>query len=551
MTNYDIVLWSVLSGPFVYLLAILFSPTPASRRDYHYADRRLTPQEYVDTTLMYALQVAAVALFATWGYLYGLVAALVPLFWGLGYFVMAWLVSSGHLDEFIQSDKFGTLHQFLAQGGKYPLVGKFAAVLTLLAISGPAMFEAFFTASIVERSLQKDSAVSTSALAFLFLIFSAVYMLRGGFAGAVRLDRIQLATGYVAFVALVAGLLATFVNGPNGIYAATLAIIVLLCALTLFIGRLRHARLVGQPDIFGSICTGVAVLICVWPLISYCLSGSNGVPTITFRELLFPDSFPFLAILSLLVANGLYQLVDVGQWQRLLSLNPLSSGINQSRQIISSSIKNIAIASPLTWIIAIVFGATLKLVSSSADAYQATHLLVDHILSLQVIEQKLLLGLLLISFVAIMFSTIDALVSATGFTITNDIFGSIADSSSQLLFDRFVTLGTLVAQLAFFLLVKKFAKDKTDAILYLCWSFQIAFAPAVIAALYKKDYGQNALIFSLFAGVIGAFAPLVFIGPASVYEYSPWCALVSATVGLYVITWIQTRIGEDRKKGLQ
>ena len=65
MTTYDVVLWSVLSGPIVYLLAILFSPTPASRRDYHYANRKLTPQEYVDTTLMYALQVAAIALFAT------------------------------------------------------------------------------------------------------------------------------------------------------------------------------------------------------------------------------------------------------------------------------------------------------------------------------------------------------------------------------------------------------------------------------------------------------------------------------------------------------
>ena len=157
MTSFDITLWAVLSGPIVYLLAILFSPAPVTRRDYHYASRRLTPQEYVDTTLMYALQVTAIALFATWGYLYGLGAALVPLFWGLGYLLISWLVRSGRLDEFIQSDSFGTLHQFIAQGGKYPLVSRLAAIITLLAISGPAMFEAFFTASIVERSLQKAS----------------------------------------------------------------------------------------------------------------------------------------------------------------------------------------------------------------------------------------------------------------------------------------------------------------------------------------------------------------------------------------------------------
>ncbi len=533
MTTYDIVLWSVLSGPLVYLVAILVSPTPVSRREYHYASRRLEPQEYVDTTLMYALQVAAIALFATWGYLYGLSAVLVPLFWGLGYLIIAHLVRTGRLDEFIRSDSFGTLHQFIGWGGKYPVVSKLAAVLTLLAISGPAMFEAFFTASVVERTLASQGGISASALAVLFLAFSTIYMLRGGYTGAVRLDRIQLATGYLAFVALAAGLLLSVSKPATATPVIALSFVLVGCTVTIFVGRWRHGRLVGRRDSFGMACTGVAALCALTPLgFAITLHGASD-SMVSLRSVLFPDTFSPLAILSLLVANALYQLVDVGQWQRLLSLNPFTQGNERARDIVIGSLKNIAVASPLTWVIAIVFGATLKTISVDADAYQATYLLVDHILSLQPLAKNVLLTLLMVSLVAIMLSTIDALVSATGFTITNDIFGRNPDNSPKLAFDRIVTLITLVTQLAFYLVVKKLSGDKTDAVLYLCWSFQIAFAPSVWAALSRRDFGQPALLASLCIGILAAVGPLLALGPDSVYEYSPWCALVGAVAGLY------------------
>lgn len=532
MTTYDIVLWSVLTGPLVYLVAILVSPAPTSRRDYHYASRRLQPQEYVDTTLMYALQVAAIALFATWGFLYGLAAAVVPLFWGLGYLIIAHLVRAGRLDEFIRSDSFGTLHQFIGWGGKYPMISKAAAVLTLLAISGPAMFEAFFTASVVERALGTEGGISVSALAVLFLAFSVIYMLRGGYVGAVRLDRIQLATGYLAFTALVAGLLVS-VSKPHSVEAVrALSVILFICTATILVGRWKHGKIVGRRDVFGLFCTGAAVACALAPLllsISATPSSSSGQ---NFKAVIFPESFTPLALLSLLIANGLYQLVDVGQWQRLLSLNPFVKGEEEARAIVIGSLNNIAVASPLTWVIAIVFGATLKTISVEADPYQATYLLVDHILNLQPSARNFLLAVLLVSLVAIMFSTIDALVSATGFTITNDIFQRSPDNSANLVFDRVVTLMTLVLQLFFYLGVKKLADDKTDAVLYLCWSFQIAFAPAVWAALTRRDMGQPALMLSISGGVLASICPLLILGPDSVYEYSPWCSLLGAIVGL-------------------
>jgi hypothetical protein len=72
MTITNVVICAVMMGPFLYLLGILFSPAPVDSGDYNFANKEIRQSGYIDTTVMYALQVAAIALFATWGYLYGL-----------------------------------------------------------------------------------------------------------------------------------------------------------------------------------------------------------------------------------------------------------------------------------------------------------------------------------------------------------------------------------------------------------------------------------------------------------------------------------------------
>jgi hypothetical protein len=534
MATSDVVLWSVLSAPLVYLLVIIFSPTPTNARDYHYANRNLSAEEYVDTTLMYAMQVAAVALFATWGYLYGIGSVLVPIFWGLGYWIIALLIRSGRLDEFIVSNDFGTLHQFIGRGGKYKVVSKLAAVLTLLAISGPAMFEAFFTAAVVERASKASASFSTTALALLFLAFSVIYMLRGGYSGMVRLDRIQLATGYVGFTLLVSLLLYTLLGRGSNTAIVILAIMLAACAVGIFVARIIHSKRVNRPDPFAFVCTGLAVVSTLVVLVLSILSIQSSTPTTNLSNFFFPGSFTWLAVLSLFIANGLYQLVDVGQWQRLLSVDPTAKSLGESRQLIAASLVNVAWTSPLTWVIGIVFGMSLKAISLDANAYDATYLIVDHILALASPLNLILIGVLLVSLVGIMFSTIDALISATSFTITSDIFNRRPGESPKIGFDRLVTLVTLVVQLVFYLIVKHLAQDKTDAVLYLCWSFQIGFTPAVVAALARWDVKEIFLVLSLIAGALGAAAPLLVFGPDSVYEYSPLCALLGAALVLAV-----------------
>jgi hypothetical protein len=230
MQTNELLLLSVLTGPALYLLAIVAVPNPKTTEEYHYAARRLPPEDFVDTTIMYALQVAAISLFATWGYLYGLYSLAVPVFWGLGYFIISFLLRKGKLDSLIASNSFKTIHQFIG-ANKKTHVRKVAAIITLLAISGPAMFEAFFTASVIEscQSFVAFSPIKAESLAIIFLIISSIYMLRGGYSGAVRLDRIQLATGYVLFVAFVSVILWSLAKTFNSPFSA--AIILILSVL--------------------------------------------------------------------------------------------------------------------------------------------------------------------------------------------------------------------------------------------------------------------------------------------------------------------------------
>lgn len=536
MTTEDIVFWSALSGPLLYLGAIFFTPAPTSSSDYHYATRTLPPHDYVDTTVMYAVQVAAVALFATWGYLYGLVTTLVPIFWGLGYVIVARMISNGKLDNLLTTDSFGTLHQFISYSGKFPAVAMLAAILTLLAIAGPAMFEAFFTASVIERSLPNTYKGAGFNIALLFLLFSAIYMIRGGFRGGVRLDRIQLATGYLGFVLFLSVLIFSAIGKGNGPVLSIISLILMICTSAIAYGRHIHSKRTNHIDFFALITTCTAVVISATLCILLLINASPITEYAIIKQFFFPDSFSLLAIFSLFVANGIYQLVDVGQWQRLLSVNPNHGSIENSRLIIAQSIYNIAYTSPLTWVISIMLGILLRVVSPDANAYEATLLIVDYLVSLPTWYGPILLSLLIVSLSAIMFSTIDALVSATSFTVCRDVIRIKNTNKSSLYKDRFVTVLTLLAQLVFFLVVREFSDDKADAVLYLCWSFQIGFAPAVIFAIYKVELPQLALLLSLAAGVVGAVVPLLFIGSESVYEYSPWLALVFAA--FFVSPWM-------------
>ncbi len=257
----------------------------------------------------------------------------------------------------------------------------------------------------------------------------------------------------------------------------------------------------------------------------------------------FPASFTIPALVSLFVANAFYQLVDVGNWQRILSVDTEMKGGESTtknlhyKDVLAASLNNIGISSPLTWVVAIIMGLCAKLININSQSEDAMKLIIKYILSTRDSSSQILLVLLITSMVAIMFSTIDALVSATSFTITNDIFEE--SKKLELNVHRRITVGVIIIQLVFYLFISSIAKDSAPSILYLCWSFQIAFVPAVISSLFNIHQKQSTLLSSILGGCLAAFLPLYIAGPNSVYEWSPMLALFGSIVFLFLSKYIQ------------
>jgi hypothetical protein len=81
-----------------------------------------------------------------------------------------------------------------------------------------------------------------------------------------------------------------------------------------------------------------------------------------------PFSMGAFALLSLLIANGLYQIVDIGQWQRLASVRFSVEAIDSSRAVIARAIRVTMVYSAGTWIVAIALGMALRYVDGTVAA---------------------------------------------------------------------------------------------------------------------------------------------------------------------------------------
>jgi hypothetical protein len=539
MTNW--ILAGIMAGPLLYMFVTIFSKAAVTEEDYQFGERRLNPSDVVDSSIMYGLQVAAVALFATWGYLYGFWAMMVPVFWGAGYILFAAVLSEKFLRNFANDTRFRTLHGFLGDYNQARAVSILAALLTLVGLAGPAMFEVFTVGRIVASVTPQLGEAGGAGLALAFLSVSVVYMLWAGFPGKVRLDQIQLTLGYGGFCLAFA--LTLFLLRPQIGDAVTiwLGMIGALAASVIFIlkfvydlrtrqylANILNGRIDRGRDVAGMLAGVLAILAFLVPVVAAIThpGPATGFSSMGFIVSKFSFGFTLLATVSLFIANGLYQFVDVTQWQRMLSIAVDRNDLAASARMLRSNIVVGGICGALTWVIAVAFGVFLRAMfpDPATDPYSLLSAFISSIATQSSPLAGPILFIFITALVAIMFSTLDALVAATSFTVQQDILagrGGVAGA-------RMITLGVIIAQLAFFLIISDAAKDKVDAILYICWSFQIAMVPTVVALLSNKGGSPARRFISLAAGACGALTPLLLGVPERSFELSPLLALAGA-----------------------
>src|SRR5690349_11851995 len=174
--------------PFVVYIIVGLSAKAKTIEDYFVFGQRVSIQDYANTSVGYALQMAAMFLFTYWGILYGLGALWAPIFWGLG-FGLLWLLMPRFLSFHEKQGAF-TLHQYLAERfGAGRAFRTTAAVATVIGLWGTMMAEIDYTLQVYSPYISDPAAV-IGAGAF-FLLFGAVYIIHNGYKAEVITERLQ------------------------------------------------------------------------------------------------------------------------------------------------------------------------------------------------------------------------------------------------------------------------------------------------------------------------------------------------------------------------
>ncbi len=163
--------------------------------EYFVYGQQISALDYANTSVGYALQMAAVFLFAYWGILYGIGAFWTPFFWFLGFFLLYKL-----LPRFLDyHDKSMTLHQYLAErykGGKQLQAA--ASIATIVGLWGTMMAEVDYTVQLYSPIVQ--SQVYLFGIGALFLLFGVSYIVKNGYKAEVNTERIQVPLAYTGFI---------------------------------------------------------------------------------------------------------------------------------------------------------------------------------------------------------------------------------------------------------------------------------------------------------------------------------------------------------------
>lgn len=510
-------------------------------REFFLADKKVSDNEFVDTTVAYGYQIAALSLFAIWGYSYGFWTIWVAIFWCLGFQLLKFLNDKSFLTKYIRSESTFSIHGFLAKRYKSQRLAQLAAIASILGLSGTAFFEAEFTSSVIIAGIGKTQSLSL-LLFFLFVLIALVYIVVGGFRAVVVTDKIQLSFGFIAFSIFV---VMSYIKLVRGGYVYNGLILFILSFLSVLTLNLLFRRLNGiNPQVFPkkyspTLYLSLLAYVCGAIFILLYLPTSNEVKdsfALFFKEQRVTSIFSlgYFPLISLLLANGLWQIVDISNWQRLASLDDSE----QQRKELSKTLSFISIYSPITWIIAIFFGMSLRytgfdlpntwapIQDIAAQSFAST-LAFDNIYIL----------VLIFAMVSIMYSTLDSLISSISYTCYYDLMlkGNL-EEQAQLSKARKWTVVYTILFFFIYIIVRTYV-SRPDDILYTFYAFQLALFPSIGYALVSNRINKLAAFISIIGG--SALCITTFVINSDVYNPYSFAAIVSvggATILFYLFS---------------
>ncbi|MBX7227771.1 MAG: hypothetical protein K1X55_17180 [Chitinophagales bacterium] len=514
------VIVTILLSIFVSLQKVSKKDKALDTQDFFLASRNLSGTDFINTTVSYGYQIAALSLFASWGYLYGFWTIWVPIFWGLGFFILRKLNDKGLLNYFFNKINGNTIHGLIGKNFHYSFLAKLAAFASVIGLSGTAFFEAEFTSRTIASSLDSGNQNLIFVTLFIFFILLVLgYILWGGLKTIRITNKAQLDIGFICFnLFFIFILYKNILNGYiyNGIilFLISLFSIILLNILypklkNLFPNNYKNNYSLGlSVSLVIYLVGGIILLITARSIIP----NDNLSIFIESQKIRNIFSLGILPMVSLLFANGLWQIVDISTWQRLAALNEGHLTKIEISRLLDFS----GLYSSITWIIAIFFGMSLKYVGLNIpDAWTALQGFTQLSFNSGNFVDIFFTSTLFFSMLLIMFSTLDSIISSITFTVYYDF---VSKGNRSVLGARIWTI-IYTSLFGFIYYIIRQKVSTIDSILYTFYSFQLSLFPTIISMFLNMKVSKYSIAISIIAGFIGTLIPLL-INSETINPYS-------------------------------
>ncbi len=540
--------------PFILAIVVALRPgvRPRSPNDYFLYNRNLTSSEFLKTSVGYSLQAAAIFLFLYWTIVYGLWSLIVPIAWGGGYIVAAFAVKFGLLDKFLtpRHQEIRTIHGFVgetATQNSAPLV-IVMAISTIIGLGGTMIAELDYASAFLLESLGIYELPGVERIAHIaILAFAGFYVLWGGFKAVVETDRVQVPLSYICIGIATFGCLYAGKNMGKALESKILILCVVILFLVLFLNRwVFIARFERSYESWRD--GALFIVLAITGLIFFLIPGTQSeLATAAINTQASAKSFMgfgLLGVISLTLANGIWQFIDISSLQRLQSVD-VTEVDNPGGDINTKKIQNGLLASGIEnaggWILVIILALGLSMLgiagAGSAD--------VAKFLSTNPIIGKWVLPLFLFAIVSFMLSSVDGFISAIAYVAHYDLAPYIWSNEGRpdrggIHLPRGTTLISVSSMYVLFMVIKAAADSDTAQVLYAIYAVQLSIAVVIGCTVLCPRYLKviPAILSILFGWaismVIASSQPVGGISEASWAVLPPLAVFVGSLI-VYVL----------------
>jgi len=567
VANWPVTLATALPVLVYVIIGLMKRSKATSIDEYFIYSQQVSARDYANTSVGYALQMAAIFLFAYWGALYGLGALWTPIFWMIGFFLLYVL-----LPTFLpfHDEQPKTLHQYLAErfrGGRTLQV--IASIATIFGLLGTMMAEIDFTIQIYSPVISNPT--NLFLLGAFFLIFGVGYIVYNGYKAEVNTERLQVPLAYLGLIiVLLFTLPAVWRHSGPKAYWTTISLLTTAFVI-IIIAKLRNYW--RNPLLDWQVLIPIFALIVVWlqhgvimsnPVGAFIPGTASSVLDTPFSTQMYAQGV--FALFSLFVANVLWMPVDFSTWQRIASVEGRGS---ETLKRLRRGTFRVMLESPASWCLGVALGLIIQaggFLPADKDPSEGIAQFSSALASGTATPYYpwmagWLYPIFLVACISIMLSTVDSIISAIAFTAYNDLSlrrqgelpnneETVEDQQNKKLQSarRWTILIALVGG-ASYPVLRYWIGATLPTVLYAAYSAQLSLFVIVLLALLNKKLEKRASLFSLCSGIVAtaiSFFLAVHINTPAASVLPPIFAVMGAMIG-YIVAYDRKAAAETVK----